>query len=242
MQDYEPQTYGELIAGKYDELYPDVDSSLIETLAELASGGRALELGSGTGRVAVPLTRKGVEVHGIDASEKMTARMKEKPGGEAIPVTQSSIADFDLEIHFNLVYVVFNTFFALLTQAEQISCMRAAARHLKPGGVFLIEAFVPDLTRFDRGQRVSVVAMDQEYVRIDASMLDRSDQTVTSQHVLLTSRGVEMYPVKLRFAYPSELDLMAQVAGLSLEQRWSSWNRESFDSQSDLHVSMYRKN
>lgn len=241
MKDYEPRTYGELIAGKYDELYPEVDSSMIETLAELAAGGRALELGSGTGRVAIPLSRAGIEVHGIDASEKMTARLQGKPGGEAIPVTQSTIADFDLDARFDLVYVVFNTFFALLTQAQQINCMKSAARHLKPGGALAIEAFVPDLSRFDRGQRVSVIAMEQGYVRIDASRLDRANQTVTSQHLILTAEGVELYPVKLRFAYPAELDLMAQMAGLALAERWSSWKQDAFDSESDLHVSVYRR-
>lgn len=167
--EYGYQTYGERIAGKFDELYPEIDPSMIDVLADLAGDGQALELGSGTGRAAIPLYRMGVEVHGIDASPRMIEQMKGKPDGEGVTVTEGSFAEFELGMSFDLIYVVFNTFFGLLSQADQISCMRSVARHLKPGGAFLVEAFIPDLTRFDRGQRVSAVSIDQDRVRIDVS-------------------------------------------------------------------------
>jgi SAM-dependent methyltransferase len=240
MANYNPTTYGERIASLYDELYSDYDPAAIELLAELAQGGRALELAIGTGRIAIPLQAKGVPVAGIDASEAMVARLRAKPEGAGIPVTMGNFADVSVDEKFDLIYIVFNTFYALLAQEEQIRCFANVATHLKPGGHFLIEAFVPDLGRFDRGQRVSVVNLGSERVQLDASQHDFAKQLVHSRHILISEEGIRLFPVRLRYVWPSEMDLMARLAGLALAERWGGWRREPFTSASGSHISIYR--
>ena len=157
MKEYDAWTYGDRVADVYDELYAALDpSDAVEALARLAGSGPALELAIGTGRIALPLAARGVEVHGIDASEAMVAKLRDKPGGAAIPITMGDFADVAVDGRYSLVYVVFNTFFGLLTQEDQVRCFRNVATRLADDGVFVIEAFVPDVTRFDRAQRVSV--------------------------------------------------------------------------------------
>lgn len=240
MKDYAEETYGQRIAGVYDALYETVDEGAPQLLAGLAGAGRALELGIGTGRVALPLQERGVAVQGIDVSEAMVARLRDKPGGDKIPVTIGSFADVPAEGPFSLVYVLFNTFFALLTQEEQVGCFASVARRLGPEGKFLIEAFVPDLQRFDRGQTVRATSVDVDAVHLEATKWDPLTQQVTSQHVVLSEGGMRLYPVTLRFAWPSELDLMARLAGLELAQRWENWQRAPFTSKSQKHISVYR--
>lgn len=240
MNNYREETYGERIAGIYDEWYPDVDEAAVDTLAELASGGRALELGIGTGRVALPLQQRGIEVHGIDASEAMVARLRAKPGGERIPVTTGNFADVAVDGQFSLIYVLFNTFFGLLTQDEQVRCFENVARHLTSEGAFVLEAFVPDPGRFDAGQTVRATRVGTDEVELELSQVDPVSQQVTTQHVLLSERGVRLFPVKLRFAWPAELDLMARLAGLRLWQRWDGWKRAPFSGESKQHISVYR--
>lgn len=246
MSTFEDATYGDRIADVYDEHYsaalqPETDAS-IEFLAALAKDGPALELGIGTGRVALPLAARGIEVHGIDASEAMVRQLREKPGGDAVRVTIGSFADFDLPERFPLVYVVFNTFFVLRTQEEQVSCFRAVARHLTPDGVFVVRAFVPDVSRFDaHNQRLSVETVSVDDLTLEASEHDPFGQTVTSQHVVIRDGSIRMYPVTLRYAYPSELDLMAALAGLSLRERWADWGRTPYPSKNWLHVSVFER-
>lgn len=239
MDDYSAETYGERIAEIYDSWYAGYDPQCIDLLAELARGGPALELGIGTGRIALPLRQRGVAVHGVDASPAMVAKLRAKPGGDAIPVTMGSFSDFAVDGRFALAYIAFNTFFALLTQEEQVRCMETVARHLAPGGRFAIEAFVPDLARYVARQALRVGGVDTNEVRIDASELDPARQVVTSQHIVLTESGVRLYPVTLRYAWPSELDLMARIAGLHLEDRWSDWQRAPFGPDSAKHISVY---
>jgi SAM-dependent methyltransferase len=239
MHPYLPNTYGERIAGIYDELYADYDPAAITALHKLASGGIALELGIGTGRIALPLQQTGVEVHGIDASESMVAKLRLKPGGDALPVTFGDFADVPVEGHYNLIYVLFNTFFALLTQDEQLRCMRNVARHLEPQGVFVIEAFVPDLTRYSGGQSLKVISLDNDRVQLDAAQLDPVAQHITVQHVMLTEQGVRLFPVRLRYVWPAELDLMARLAGLQLRHRWGDWQGGLFSAESGKHISIY---
>jgi SAM-dependent methyltransferase len=239
MDQYDEAMYGDRIAGIYDRLYSDHEGAAVDTLQELAGEGNALELGIGTGRVALPLHHRGVKVTGIDASEAMVEKLRAKPGGADIEVLLSSFAAFDLDARFDLIYVVFNTFFALQTQEEQVGCFRSVAGHLAEGGVFLIEAFVPDLCRFDNGQTVRVVQLSEDEVRLDVAQHDPVGQQVSSQHVLLSEGGVRLYPVKLRYAWPSELDLMAQLAGLRLKHRWGSWEKEAFTEGSGKHISVY---
>jgi SAM-dependent methyltransferase len=241
VEGYEADTYGERIAARYDELYADLDpKDAAETLARLAEGrGRVLELAIGTGRIALPLAEGGAEVHGVDVSEAMVARLRSKPGGDAIPVTMGNFADVPVEGRYGLVFVAFNTFFGLTTQEEQVRCFENVAAHLADDGVFVLEVFVPDVTRFDRKQRVSAISVELDEVQLEATNYDPVAQRSTSQHVFLSARGVELYPVVIRFAWPAELDLMARLAGLRLHERWGGWDRGPFTADSGHHVSVY---
>jgi SAM-dependent methyltransferase len=241
METYTASTYGERIAEFYDERHHAFDEAGVRLLAELAGAGRALELGVGTGRVALPLAARGVEVHGIDASPAMVERLRAKPGGHDIPVTVGDFEEVAVAGEFALVYVVFNTFFALLSQEAQVRCFRNVAARLAPGGVFLIEAFVPDVARFDGKQITNASEVTAERVVLDISRHDPARQYVTGQTVVLTDGRVRLFPVQLRYAWPSELDLMARLAGLSLRERWRSWRREPFNSESTQHVSVYER-
>jgi len=239
MNFYNHETYGEHVAGVYDEWYSDYDPHAIDALAELAHGGRALELGIGTGRFALPLSANNVEVHGIDAASSMINRLRSKPGGDRLTITQGNFADVPVEEEFALVYIVFNTFFALSSQEEQVRCFRNVAAHLAPGGCFVIEAFVPDLTRFTGGQVNWATKVTADEVQLDVGQHDPATQRVVSQKVVITDGHVRLYPVQIRYAWPSELDLMAQLAGLRLRERWSNWKREPFTSESTQHISIY---
>jgi SAM-dependent methyltransferase len=241
MQDYGPETYGDRIAPLYDELYErELDTeAAVDALARLAGPGPVLELAIGTGRVAVPLAQRGIDVRGIDASEAMVARLRAKPGGADIPVTMGDFADVGADGPFSLVYVTFNTIFALLTQDDQVRCFRNVAARLADGGRFVIEAFVPDLARFDRGQRIGVSAVRLDRVDLDVSRHDAVNQRVDSQHIFVTDQGMQLAPVSLRYAWPSELDLMARLAGLQLVDRWGGWHGEPFTNASTGHVSVY---
>jgi SAM-dependent methyltransferase len=237
---YDEATYGDRIADVYDAWYATLDPGpAAATLAELAGGGRALELAIGTGRIALPLAARGVEVHGIDASARMVERLRAKPGGERIPVTMGDFAGVGVDGRYALIFVAFNTFFALETQDDQVRCFANVAAHLDEGGVFVLEAFVPDLARFDRGQRVSVSRVEADVVMLDAALHDPVEQRVSSQHVLIEADRVRLQPVAIRYAFPAELDLMARLAGLELRDRWGGWSREPFTDTSGSHVSVY---
>ena len=241
---YTDATYGDRIAEIYDERYLEQfeadTAGAARFLRHLAGNGPALELGIGTGRVAIPLAAEGVEVRGIDASEAMVAKLHAKPGGEGIDVKIGSFADFTLDTRFPLIYVVFNTFFALLTQDEQVSCFESVARHLAPGGAFAMQAFVPDVTRFDaHDQRTSVESIGVDEVRLETSSHDPFAQRTDSQYVVFKDGSVHLYPVRVRYAYPSELDLMAKIAGLRLRERWSGWDRSPYPARNWMHVSVW---
>ena len=242
MNDYTAETYGERVAAVYDDWYGDYDEAMIDLLAELARDGRALELGIGTGRVALPLAARGVEVHGLDASPAMIERLRAKPGGDRIAVTVGDIAEVAVAGQFALAYVVFNTFFALTTQDAQVRCFQQVGARLAPGGCFLLELFVPDLTRYDRhGATAKPTRVTAERVELDAAQLDAVTQNIISQKVVLTDGQVRLYPVQVRYAWPAELDLMARLAGLRLRARWAGWRREPFTTQSTKHVSVYER-
>lgn len=241
MEGYDPTTYGERIAPIYDELFEGVldTESCVEFLAGLSGEGPVLELAVGTGRVALPLVEQGIRVHGIDVSESMVSRMREKPGGDAVQVTMGDFADVPVEGRYPLVFLVFNTLFALTSQEDQVRCFRNVAEHLTDGGVFVVECFVPDVARFDRGQRMSAERVDVDEVMLEAALHDPVGQRVVSQHVVLSEEGVRLYPVHIRYAWPSELDLMARLAGLRLRERWGGWRREYFTADSVRHISVY---
>ena len=241
MEDYGPATYGDRIAEVYDELYEHLGdvSAAVDLLAELAGTGRALELGIGTGRVALPLAAAGVAVEGIDASEAMVARLREKPGGADIPVSVGNFADVAVEGTFSLIYVPFTTFFALTSQAEQIRCLRNVAAHLDDGGRFVMDAWVPDPTRYRNDQVLAVNQVAADRVVLDATRHDPLTQTIRSSHIVMTDTGVRLYPVFARYAWPAELDAMALAAGLTLIDRFADYDRRPFDASSPRHVSIY---
>jgi SAM-dependent methyltransferase len=171
----------------------------------------------------------------------MVEKLRAKAGGEDIPVTIGDFAEVDVEEAFSLVYVVFNTFFALLSQEDQVRCFSNVARRLREGGVFVIEAFVPDMTRWDRDQRMEAHHVEDDSVVLGASRHDPVEQRISSDHLLVSEGGVKLYPVRLRYAWPSELDLMARLADLRLRERWGGWHREPFTASSVKHVSVYKR-
>jgi SAM-dependent methyltransferase len=240
VEGYEARTYGDLIADVYDELYGELDpATAVEVLAALAGGGPALELAIGTGRIALPLADRGVEVHGIDVSEAMVERLRAKPGGDRIPVTIGDFADVGVDGRFALVFVVFNTFFALTSQEDQVRCFANVAARLTDGGVFVLEAFMPDLARFRRHQTVTAPTVDVDRVMLDVTRHDPVAQRIDSQHILISESGIRLQPVHIRYAWPAELDLMAQLARMRLRDRWADWDRSPFTADSDKHVSVY---
>jgi SAM-dependent methyltransferase len=242
VDEYDASTYGDRIASIYDELIEgkfDTEGA-VSFLAELAGPGPALELGIGTGRVALPLAERGVDVHGIDASEAMVEKLRSKPGGDRIPITLKDFATVDVEGAFSVVFVVFNTFFALVNQEDQVRCFGGVSERLTPDGVFVLEAFVPDVSRFGRyHQRVEAGDLSLDRVRLEVARHDPVTQRIDGQHVVISEKETKLYPVHLRYAWPSELDLMAQLAGLRLRERWGSWRRDPFTESSERHISVY---
>jgi SAM-dependent methyltransferase len=237
----DPALYGNRWADVYDEQPGSLDPApAVQFLAGLAGNGPVLELAIGTGRVALPLAARGLVVEGVDASAAMVRRLRAKPGGDSIKVTIGDMADVPADGPFRLVYLVANTLFALLTQERQAGCFGNVARVLGPGGAFVIECFVPDLTRFDRGQRMQALEVTEDMASFELSRHDAAQQRVTTQIVTMDGQGTRMRPVALRYSWPSELDLMARQAGLQLTERYADWNRRPFDSTSGGHVSVYR--
>ncbi|WP_419950526.1 class I SAM-dependent DNA methyltransferase [Candidatus Palauibacter sp.] len=234
--------FDDRIAPRFDDIYehlPDADTAA-HTLAQLAGKGRALELGIGTGRIALRLAALGIEVHGVDLSDAMVAELRRKPGGPDIPVAMDDFAGFLLDTRYEVVYVVYNTFFDLTSQDAQVRCFASVARHLNPGGVFVIEAFVPDHARLARGSNV-FGDIYGDVVRVDVSESNACEQRLDARHVMISEAGIEVFSVRIRYAWPAELDLMARLAGLRLKERWADWAGNSFTSQSTAHVSVYVK-
>lgn len=244
MDGYDPAAYGDAWAEFYDQVHarlPDT-SDAVDTLARLSGGGPVLELGVGTGRLALPLAARGVEVHGVDASQAMLDRLRGKPGGAGLTVTRADFATIDLDRSFAVVVLVFNTLFNLPTQAAQVRCFATAAAHLRAGGRFVVEAFVPDLSRFhgDQAARVSDVTAGAAALTLERH--DPVSQTVDSVHLHVGEHGLARpLPVSVRYAWPSELDLMARLAGLTREERWGDWSGTPFTAASTAHVSVYRR-
>jgi SAM-dependent methyltransferase len=240
----DPSLYGNTLAEVYDDLYGDAPSVAIDTMADLIGPkGHALELGVGTGRFAIPLLERGIRVHGIDASQLMVDKLREKPLGRDIPVT---IADFahlpDLpEGPFDLAFCNFSSIFLLLTQKEQVSCFQSTARLLKPGGRFVIEAFHPDLSRYGKDQPAYVGGLERNEVMLEASRHDLLEQRVSCRFMRFRDGGMSVIPVELRYAWPQELDLMAQLAGMQRVERWAGWDRSPFHAQAFKHISVFEK-
>jgi SAM-dependent methyltransferase len=236
--------FDERVAARYDESSAEMFDAetvdpAVDFLAELARVGPALEFAIGTGRIALPLAKRGVPVHGIDMSEAMVARLRAKPGGEDVGVTIGDFTTTTVDGSFSLVYLVFNTIMNLTTQAAQVACFRNAATHLEPGGCFVIEVGVPGLQRLPPGETVQAFHVSETRWGFDE--YDVANQGMTSHHFEIVDGKVERLSVPFRYAWPSEYDLMAELAGMRLRERWGGWKREPFTSDSRTHVSVWEK-
>lgn len=237
--------FAEPHASRYDDFEaamfaPEVVEPVVDVLAGFAEGGRALEFGIGTGRIALPLAARGVDVHGIDLSAAMLAQLRSKPGAERIGTTQGDFASATAPGSYRLVYLVFNTINNLTTQDAQVACFRNAAEHLEPGGRFVVEVGVPQLQRLPHGERVRPFTVTGTHIGFDE--YDVVAQGLVSHHFTRTDDGWDYLAVPFRYVWPAELDLMARLAGMSLVHRWSGWQREPFTATSDKHVSVWQKN
>jgi SAM-dependent methyltransferase len=234
--------FDEKVAARYDDaswdmFQPAAVDPVVDFLAGLAGDGAALELGIGTGRIAVPLARHGVPVHGIDLSEAMVARLREKPGGEGIGVTIGDFATATVDGAFTVAYLVFNTIMNLTSQDQQVACFQNVAGHLQPGGCFVIEVGVPELQRLAPGDTIR--AFDVSATHLGFDEYDVATQGQISHHYSIIEGRLELHSVPFRYVWPAELDLMARIAGMRLRERWSSWTREPFTSESMMHVSVW---
>ncbi len=236
--------FDEAVAARYDEssadmFDPAVVDPAVDLLVQLAGEGRALELGIGTGRIAVPLARRGVPVHGIEMSKAMVARLRTKPGAGEIGVTIGDFATTTVEGTFAVAYLVFNTIGNLTTQAAQVACFRNVAAHLEPGGCFLIEVGIPELRRLPPGETLRAFYVSETRWGLDE--YDVAAQGLTSHHFEIVDGKLRRLSVPFRYVWPSELDLMAQLAGMRLRERWSGWQREPYTGASTKHVSVWEK-
>ena len=225
-------------ASSTDMFSPAVVEPAVRFLAEVAGDGAALEFGIGTGRVALPLSRRGIEVQGIDISADMIRELRSKPGSESISTVTGDFATVTMPRKFSLVYLVFNVISNLTTQQEQVECLRNAARHLVRGGCVVVELWIPDLRRFPPG--AIAIPFDVSSSHIGLDVLDIATQTGTSHHYFIDGSRVVTFDTPYRYVWPSELDLMAQLAGLTLDERWSDWDRSPITAESLKHVSVYR--
>jgi SAM-dependent methyltransferase len=241
---FDAQQYGASgIAGEYDDLYAeqwDTDGA-VAAIAELAGDGPILEFGIGTGRLALPLVERGLVVHGVDASEEMVARMRAKPRGPEIPVTIGDFAEVTISARFVVVVLAVNTIFALPDQRAQVGCFANAARHLAPGGAFVIEAWIPDVGAFRHNRLVRQRVVRDGLMSIESLELEPVEQMMRTTQAVFRNGSVRLYPANHRYAWPSELDLMGELAGLAREQRWADWTGRPFDGESRTHVTVYRK-
>ena len=236
--------FGPQVAERFDDRYayqadPAVIEPVVDFLAELAGDGRALELGIGTGRIALPLAARGVSVHGIDLSEAMVAKLQAKPGADRIGVTVGDFATTTVEGTFSVAYLVVNTIMNLTTQDEQVACFRNVAAHLDAGGCFVIEVLVPRLRRLLPGERFQPFDVSPQHLGFDE--YDVATQGLVSHHYWIEDGGIEVLSPPFRYVWPSELDLMARLAGMALRERWEDWQRRPFTSESDKHVSVWEK-
>ena len=236
--------FGEDVAARYDDpddemFQPAAIEPVVEFLAELAGDGAALELGIGTGRIALPLTGRGVPVHGIDLSEVMVARLRAKPGGERIEVAIGDFATTRVEGRFTVAYLVYNTINNLTTQDEQVACFENAAAHLVPGGCFVVEVGVPALQWLPPGERIRPFDVSPTHLGFDE--YDVATQWMASHHLHEIDGGWRELTMPFRYVWPSELDLMARIAGMTLRDRWNDWDRSPFTAASPSHVSVWQK-
>jgi Methyltransferase domain len=241
MEGFDPaHSFGAEVARSYDDGLRGDEDDAVEFLFDLAGDGPLLEFAIGTGRLALPLAARGVRVDGIELSPDMVARLREKPGGDRLTVTVGDLATTELDGTYMLVYLVFNTIFNVLTQDDQVRCFENAARHLDDDGAFVVETAVPQAwtKQYDY---VNPERIGMNEVALDVCHYDPVTQLLEENHVVLSNAGIRFSPIVCRLASPSELDLMARIAGLRLQSRWGGWRNQRFDSRCDSHVSVYRK-
>ncbi|MEU1235035.1 class I SAM-dependent methyltransferase [Micromonospora aurantiaca] len=237
----DPGLFGRLWAATYDGPgNPDPDPA-VDFLAPLAEGGPVLELAVGTGRVALPLAARGLAVEGVEASPEMVAHLRAKPGGADMPVTIGDMSDVPVAGPYRLVFLVFNTLFNLVSEERQAACFRNVARVLAPGGAFVIETFVPDPADFDRDEQVQVREVTEDSATIRLHRYDRAAQTFVRQTVTFDASGVHLKPFAMRYAWPEQIDELAERAGLRLTERYADWDRTPFEADSRAHISVYRR-
>jgi SAM-dependent methyltransferase len=241
VKDYDPMvSFDAESAEIYDDEPRGDEDAAVAFLSQTAADGRALELAIGTGRIGLPLSAAGVSVDGIDMSEAMVAKLRSKPGGDAIAVTMGNFADVPVEGRYALIYLVFNTFYNLLTQDEQVRCFENVAAHLDEGGVFVVEAAIPSYVYgLKNNQHVEATSVGVNEVWLDVGTYDPVTQWHEETHVRLMRDSVRLFPIVCRYVWPSEMDLMARIAGLQLKSRYGGWHREPFTAKSTLHVSAY---
>jgi SAM-dependent methyltransferase len=239
--EYDPASYGDVWVDVYDELFAGRDDpdAIARVIEELTATPRVLEFGVGTGRIAIALAARNLEVHGIDISRPMIERLRAKPGGDKVATIVGDFTEAEVEGKFGLVLLAFSSIFLLASQEQQVRCFANAARHLDRGGVFVVEAFVPDHSRWSHGQNISVVRVEKDLVDVNAALHDPVEQVIRFQRVIFRESGTRLLPNRLRYAWPAELDLMARLAGLRLRDRWSGWCGEPFSAESGAHVSVY---
>ncbi len=241
MRNFDPAaSFGKRVAAHYDEHLRGDEAETIEFLSQQARGGPVLELAIGTGRIGLPLAQRGLDVHGIELSADMVEQLRTKPGGDRIPVTMGDYSDVDVEGSYRLIFVVFNTFYNLLTQEKQVRCFENVARHLTDDGVFIIEAaMATHLTTLRDMQYVDAERVELDSVTLDVARFDIVQQTLDENHVTIGEQGITFGPIVTRYVWPSEMDLMARIAGLRLHQRFGGWRGEPFDKSSWRYVAVY---
>lgn len=242
MKGFTPESFGDLNAADYDQAHdPGTTEQTVAMLHQLCPQGRVLELAIGSGRIALPLAARGPSVSGIEASQKMVDLMRAKPGGQDTPVTLGDMADVEADGPFDLIFLVYNTIYNLLTQEAQIRLFANVAKQLRPGGHFLVEAFVPDFSGFQDNRKTSHKNLTMEGVWIDAITHHPAEQRLDYQRIRYGAGGVKLVPFAMRYIWPAEMDLMARLAGLEAQARWSDWDQSPFDSRSTVNISLYRK-
>jgi SAM-dependent methyltransferase len=243
VQGYTQATYGDRIADLYDAWAGGVFATVhcVERIVELAGAGPVLELGVGTGRVAVPLAERGLEVVGIDASSAMLDQLSAKAAGRTVRVVEGDFADVPVEGLFSLILVAADTLFMLTSQDEQVRCFANAAAHLQSDGAMVIEAFVPGASRYLSGHDTVVRHVAADSVLLGVARHDPVEQRLDAQQILITPDGIRLIPGVLRYAFPAELDLMARLAGLRLRERWSDWRGSDYTASSARHISVYEQ-
>jgi SAM-dependent methyltransferase len=239
---FDPSEYGRAIAGVYDQLHAERSpDAAVEFIAGYADGGGVLEFGIGTGRIALPLTDRGLVVDGIDGSAEMVAQLHGKPGGSDLRVEVGDFSTAGTGRHYRVVVLAFDTINALPTQDAQVATFQNAAAHLEPGGVFLVENWVPDLAGFHLGRAVRLHDMSGAGVVVEVSEVHPAEQRLRTTRLAFASDGVHLLPANHRYVWPAELDLMARLAGMALEDRWADWQRRPFTDDSTTYVAVYRR-